>query len=157
MAESSAYGATILRVRAAVRPTVPDTVPAAPQPFARESSRRSTVSDPCWPPTRADVRALAATLNFAWKLFCLRSFDTCWLLFLFQSNQTFRVEVNLCWGRLLVRDRWGDLARSPREWNSPKTVGRNHCRLLRRKNRGRTRDKIRTQAKYDLQGDWYWS
>ena len=57
----------------------------------------------------------------------------------------------------LVRDRWGDLARSPREWNSPKTVGRNHCRLLRRKNRGRTRDKIRTQAKYDLQGDWYWS
>lgn len=89
--------------------------------------------------------------------FCLSSFDNCWLLFPFQSNQTFRVEVNLCWGRFLVRDRWGDLARSPREWNSPKTVGRNHCRLLRRKNRGRTRDKIRTQAKYDLQGDWYWS
>ena len=41
--------------------------------------------------------------------FCLSSFNTCWLLFLFQSNQTFRVEVNLCYGRLLVRDCWATL------------------------------------------------
>ena len=39
-----------------------------PQPLARESSRRSTVSDPCWPPTRADVRALAAIIEMLGNL-----------------------------------------------------------------------------------------
>ena len=49
-----------------------------------------------------------------------------------QSNQTFRVEVNLCWGRLLVRNCWETLQGRQESEIVPRKIGRNHCRLLRR-------------------------
>ena len=82
--KSSACGPRILQLRPGVR-----------QSRHCSSGQRVVAafqsSDPCWPPNRADVRALAALLElFGYRVSLVQCFWHINITFEFQSNQTFR-------------------------------------------------------------------